>query len=110
MARTDRMTDGLPEAVAKGLRAMGHNIRSVRKEKRVTMDHLARRMFVSPPTVRKLERGDPTVSVGSLALALWALNISLPDVAPRWDGTMLPPEDGDHRWKPLPPYLAEDGV
>ncbi len=35
---------------------------------------MAERLFVSRDTLRRLERGDPTVSVGTLATAAFILN------------------------------------
>ena len=57
------------------LAALGANLRLARKRRRMSIEALAERLMVSPPTLRKLERGDPTVSLGVLAAALWTLGL-----------------------------------
>ena len=97
----------MPDVVTEVRRTLGSNIRTARKAKRVTMDRLARRVFVSSPTIRKLERGDPTVSVGNLAMVLWALDISLSEVSLRWNGEMIPPSSLSVS-ELLPPHIPDD--
>lgn len=43
---------------------LGKQIRVARIERRWTLEELAERVGVSLPTIRKVERGDPTVSLG----------------------------------------------
>lgn len=47
------------------LRKIGENIRVARIERNETQERFATRLGVSLPTVRKIETGDPGVSVGS---------------------------------------------
>lgn len=44
---------------------LGSRIRLARKERRWTVVELAERVGVSPVTMRKVERGDPTVALGT---------------------------------------------
>ena len=57
----------------RALRSVGRNIRIARKRRRMPVADFAARLGVSPPTVSRLEAGDPGVSIGSLAQALRAL-------------------------------------
>ncbi|MDE0212149.1 MAG: helix-turn-helix transcriptional regulator [Boseongicola sp.] len=63
----------LTPAVMHALRCMGRNIRIARKRRRIPVADFAARLGVSSPTVLRLERGEPGVSVGCLAQALRAL-------------------------------------
>ena len=75
MANTKRLTDGLPADVRTLLSALGGDLRLARRRRRMSVAALAERLMVSSPTVRKLEKGDPTVSLGVLVTALWALGL-----------------------------------
>ena len=55
------------------LRCMGRNIQIARKKRRIPVADFAMRLCVSAPTVTRLEKGDPGVSIGCLAQALRAL-------------------------------------
>ena len=52
---------------------VGAAIRTARIRRRKTAAELARRLGVSLPTLRKLEAGDPGVSLGTFVTALWLL-------------------------------------
>lgn len=108
MARTDAMTGGMPEHVIEELRTVGRNLRAARKARDVTMDQMAGRMMVTAPTLRKLERGDPTVSVGNLVMAMWALDLSAPDIFPVREGLMPKDRPDCRASEPLPKALADD--
>ncbi len=45
-------------------RLLGDRVRVARRERRWTLDELAERVGVSAFTMRKVERGDPTVGLG----------------------------------------------
>ena len=60
-------------AVLHALRCAGRDIRIARKKRRMPVADFAARLGVSAPTVLRLEKGDPGVSVGCLAQALRAL-------------------------------------
>ena len=63
----------LPPSVQRTLRALGRDIRIARKKRRFPVADFAARMGVSPGTVVRLERGEPGVAVGVVAMALLAL-------------------------------------
>lgn len=63
----------LPPSVQRTLRALGRDIRIARKKRRFPVADFAARMGVSPGTVVRLERGEPGVAAGVVAMALLAL-------------------------------------
>jgi transcriptional regulator with XRE-family HTH domain len=75
---------GLPREAAEMVLRLGEHIRIARKRRRMTLDDMANRMFVNRKTLSRLEAGDPGVSLGVLASALWVLGMekSLLDLAP----------------------------
>lgn len=103
-----RMTDKMPAAVVEALEIAGNNVRTARMAKGLTQQTLAARMFVTAATLRKVERGDPSVSVGITAAALWALDLKATDVFPSGLGLIPPPVGGWPPYEPLPPRLADD--
>lgn len=89
MANTKRLTAGLPDEVLDLLTTMGANLRIARKRRRMSVAALAERLMVSSPTVRKLERGDPTLSLGVFVTALWVMGL-----ADGWKSMAVPETDG----------------
>lgn len=71
MPRKANTVATLPGPVSRSLKAMGANLRIARKRRKETMAAFAERMQVSVPTLRKMENGDPTVSIAVYAMALW---------------------------------------
>lgn len=65
----------MPPDIEKKLVLIGERIAQARKRRRVSMDDLASRMFVTRNTLARLEKGDPGVSMGVMASALWALGL-----------------------------------
>lgn len=57
------------------LRELGMRLRLARRRRRMTQSELAARVGVSPPTIRKLETGDPTTSLATLIRALKVLGL-----------------------------------
>jgi hypothetical protein len=66
----------LPFPVAELLPRLGSAIKTARVRRRKTAADLAGRLGVSLPTLRKLEAGDPGVSLGTFVSALWMLDLS----------------------------------
>lgn len=58
-------------------RLLGGLIRLARRERRWSQDELAARIGVTPRTVYKIERGDPTVGLGSAFEAAALLGVPL---------------------------------
>ena len=65
----------LPADQADRLTQLGQRIRLARKRRRITLNTLASRMFVDEKTLRRLEKGDPGVSLGVLVTALFCLDL-----------------------------------
>jgi len=64
-----------PPAVRKILRQLGANIREARLKRRLPMSLVAERANTSRPTLSRLEKGDPAVSIGIYAATLQALGL-----------------------------------
>jgi transcriptional regulator with XRE-family HTH domain len=61
---------------ARQLEELGERLRAARLRRRMTQTTLAARTNVSVPTIRKLEKGDPTTSLATLARALQVLGLN----------------------------------
>ncbi len=61
------------------LRILGAQISAARTRRRWTVVRLAEQINVSPPTLRKIERGDPRVAIGSVLDAAVAVGVPLFD-------------------------------
>lgn len=75
MPKHTRAIDGLNSAARAELRKLGNNIKIARKRRKLSIQVLAERMMVSPPTVSELEKGNPRVSLGIFIQALSALGL-----------------------------------
>lgn len=61
-------------AVKRALKNLGHNLRVARKKRRLRIEDLAAAASCSPDTVRRLEAGNPGVSIGVLAMVINGLD------------------------------------
>ena len=61
----------MPVAVLAHLAALGENLAIARKRRREPLKPWAQRIGVSEPTLVRMEKGDPSVSMGAYATALW---------------------------------------
>lgn len=75
MSKRSLTVDSLPLPVGQCVKALGENISTARRRRRQTQAELAARMMVSLPTIRRVERGDPSVSLAAYFTALWALGL-----------------------------------
>ncbi len=66
----------MPSAVLVHLRALGENLAIARKRRREPLKAWAQRIGVSQPTLMRMEKGDPSVSMGVYATALWMMGRS----------------------------------
>jgi hypothetical protein len=73
MPKRSQAIDFLPQVVAGHLRTLGENLAIARKRRRESLKAWALRIGVSEPTLMRMERGDPSVSVGVYATALWLM-------------------------------------
>jgi len=63
----------LPLPAAHALRQMGRDLALARRKRGISTADMAARLFVSRDTLWRLERGDPAVSLGTLAAAAFVL-------------------------------------
>lgn len=63
----------LPPAAASALARLGADLAIARVRRRESQRVWAKRLGVSVPTLIRVERGDPGVSIGVIASALWML-------------------------------------
>lgn len=80
-----RATSTLPRAARQALVKLGEDIAVARKKRRISTVSMAERAFISRGTLYKVERGDPSVSIGiyTSALAILGLVDGLAEVADR---------------------------
>lgn len=73
MPKRSEALHSLPTAVAAHLRQLGEHLAIARKRRRESRAAWARRIGVSIPTLIRMEKGDPAVSMGTYATALWMM-------------------------------------
>ena len=65
----------LPMPAAHALRKLGRDLALARRKRAISTADMAARLFASRDTLWRLERGDPTVAVGTLSTALFILRL-----------------------------------
>ena len=70
-----RANIALPRAARRALAKLGEDISVARKKRRISTVSMAERAFVSRSTYAKIEKGDPTVSMGAYATVLAILGL-----------------------------------
>jgi len=73
MSKRSDAIDTLPPAVLAQLRELGEHLGIARKRRREPRKAWAARIGVSEPTLARMEKGDPSVSMGVYATALWLM-------------------------------------
>ena len=73
MPKNSASLDTLPAEAVASLATLGENLALARVRRRESQREWARRIGISPPTLIRMERGDPTVSMGIYATALWMM-------------------------------------
>jgi transcriptional regulator with XRE-family HTH domain len=68
-------TGSLPLPAAHALRKLGRDLALARRKRGISTSDMASRLFVSRDTLWRLERGDPTVAVGTLVTASFVLGL-----------------------------------
>ena len=83
MPKSSTVAATLPPVARSALRQLGENIAIARARRKESQRDWAQRIGISAPTLIRLERGDPTVSMGAYASALWLMGRvqALADVA-----------------------------
>ena len=66
----------LPIPVTRALRKLGHDIKDARRRRRLPMAIVAQRASISKPTLIKVERGNPGVSIASYATVLFVMGMA----------------------------------
>lgn len=95
----------MPPAVRRSLDKLGADISIARRKRRLTVAMMMERIGIAKATYLKLERGDPSVALGTYAQAFFALGLGAPLgdlIDPRQDeqGLML---DVEHLPKRIVP-------
>jgi hypothetical protein len=71
MPRVSDSVASLPSSAQASLEVLGEHLRLARKRRKESLRSWALRMNVSVPTLAAMEKGDPRVSMGVYATALW---------------------------------------
>jgi transcriptional regulator with XRE-family HTH domain len=71
-----RTTPPLPLPVKRALAKPGQDIRSARLRRRITTAMMAERAFITRTTLRKVEQGNPAVSLGIYATVMFVLGLT----------------------------------
>jgi DNA-binding XRE family transcriptional regulator len=66
----------LPLPVKRALAKLGGDIKGARQRRRMSATMMAERAFITRPTLAKVERGDPAVSLGIYATVLFILGLA----------------------------------
>jgi DNA-binding XRE family transcriptional regulator len=70
-----RLQATLPIPAKKALQKLGADIKDARRRRRIGTALMAERAFISRPTLHKVEKGDPNVSLGIYASVLFVLGL-----------------------------------
>lgn len=65
----------LPIPVISALRKLGQDINDARRRRRITAQLMAERAGISRSTIGKIEKGEPTTSMGSYGAVLFVLGM-----------------------------------
>ncbi len=65
----------IPLPAAHALGKLGRDLALARRKRRISTADMAARLFVTRDTLWRMERGDPSVSVGTLATAAFILQL-----------------------------------
>lgn len=68
--------DMLPPRVRRSLAKLGKDLRDARRKRNLTVEMMVERVGVSKATYLKVEKGDPSVSMGVYAMSLFTLGFS----------------------------------
>ncbi|HEY3761127.1 MAG TPA: helix-turn-helix transcriptional regulator [Verrucomicrobiae bacterium] len=68
-------TSSIPLPAAHALRKLGRDLALARRKRGISTSDMAARLFVSRDTLWRLERGDPTVALGTLVTATFVLGL-----------------------------------
>jgi len=60
--------------VCQGLKRLGNDLKDARRRRRIKAELMAERLGVTRATLDRMERGEPTVSIGTYMNAIYALD------------------------------------
>lgn len=66
----------MPIPVRRALRKIGQDLCDGRRRRRITVELMAQRANLSRATISKIEKGDPTTSMGGYASVLFVLGMT----------------------------------
>lgn len=95
MPKQNTAPSHFPQAVLQQIEQLGQHIAIARKRRRESQAQWAKRLGVSQPTMARIERGDPAVSMAFYVMAMWLINQAegLADlIAPQHDVAALDKE------------------
>ena len=70
------VTDILPPRVRRSLAKLGKDLKDARRKRNLTVQMMVERVGVSKATYLKIEKGNPSVSMGVYAMTLFTLGFS----------------------------------
>lgn len=73
MSRTPKAIEQLPPATLAAIEKLGADLAVARLRRKESLASWAKRMGVSISTLQRIEAGDPTISLGIVASALWLM-------------------------------------
>jgi len=65
----------IPLPAKHALRKLGRDLALARRKRGISTSDMAERIYVGRPTLWRLEQGDPTVAIGTLAAAAFVLQL-----------------------------------
>ena len=68
-------TNSIPLPAAHALRKLGRDLALARRKRGLSTSDMAARLFVSRDTLWRMERGDSSVALGTLATAIFVLGL-----------------------------------
>ena len=74
MSKASKAIQQMPPATLSALRKLGADLAVARLRRKESLRTWAKRLGVTLSTLQRLEAGDPTVSIGIVASALWLIN------------------------------------
>ena len=83
MSRESKSVSQLPDPVRRSLAKLGESLAIARVRRKQSQKNWASRIGVSVPTLIKMEKGEPTVSMAVYATAIWMMgkSVSLESIA-----------------------------
>jgi transcriptional regulator with XRE-family HTH domain len=71
MSKSSVALQSMPHVATHSIATLGAHLRIARERRGESLRAMSARMNVSVPTLRRMEAGDPAVSLGIYATALW---------------------------------------